>query len=144
MHDHLRRFAASFGIDDLRPQLRLPNTRRALLLAEHARDRGRLAELRQAIMEAHWRRGQDIEDPEVLAACARAAGLDPEAARGAASDPALAERLDAAAREAAAAGVTGIPTFVLPGRRVVGCQTYEALAAAAEAAGARRAGAARP
>ena len=41
-------------------------------------------------------------------------------------------------REAAPAGVTGIPTFDLGELRVVGCQPYEVLAAAAEQAGARR------
>jgi predicted DsbA family dithiol-disulfide isomerase len=138
MHENLRRFAAAFGIPALRPQDHLPNTRRALLLAEHARDRGRLDPLRRAVMEARWLEGRDIEDPEVLAACSRQAGLDPEVALRALADPVLAARLDAAAEEAARSGVTGIPTFDLPGRRVVGCQGYPALAAAAEAAGARR------
>jgi len=138
MRDQLRRFAAGFGIDGLRPQDHLPNTRRALLLAEHGRDAGRLHPVRQAVMAAHWERGEDIEDDAVLAACAREAGMDPEAALRALGDPALAGRVDAAAEEAARAGVTGIPTFVLGGRRIVGCQGYEVLAAAAEAAGARR------
>jgi predicted DsbA family dithiol-disulfide isomerase len=138
MRDHLRRFAAGFGIEGLRQQDHLPNTRRALLLAEHGRDRGRLHPLRRAVMEAHWERGEDIEDDAVLAACARAAGMDPEAALRALVDPALGQRLDAAAEEAARARVSGIPTFVIGGRRIVGCQGYEVLAAAAEAAGARR------
>ena len=139
MRDHLRRFAAGFGIELLRPPDRLPNTRRALLLAEHARDRDRLHPLRRAVMEAHWERGEDLEDGAVLAACAWSAGLDPGAALAALRDPALAARVDLAAEEAAGAGVTGIPTFLVGGRRIVGCQGYEVLAAAAEAAGARRA-----
>ncbi len=139
MRDHLRRFAAGFGIERLRPPDRLPNTRRALLLAEHARDRGRLHPLRRAVMEAHWERGEDIEDHAVLAACAGSAGLDQEAGLLALRDPALGARVDLAAEEAARDGVTGIPTFLLGGRRIVGCQGYEVLAAAAEAAGARRA-----
>jgi predicted DsbA family dithiol-disulfide isomerase len=40
--------------------------------------------------------------------------------------------------EAARAGVTGIPTFIIGRRRVVGCQPYQLLAAEAEAAGAER------
>jgi protein-disulfide isomerase len=35
-------------------------------------------------------------------------------------------------------GVTGIPTVLVGGRRVVGCQPYPVLAAAVEAEGARR------
>jgi predicted DsbA family dithiol-disulfide isomerase len=138
MRGHLARFAASFGLEGLRVPERSPNTRAALALAEHARDRGRLHELRQAAMDAFWRRGEDLEDPEVLARCARQAGLDPAAALAAIDDPALQARVDAMGREAARAGVTGIPTFLMGGRRVVGCQPYEVLAAAAEQAGAKR------
>ena len=53
-------------------------------------------------------------------------------------DPAIVQRVDAMGREAARAGVTGIPTFDLGELRVVGCQSYEVLASAAEQAGARR------
>jgi predicted DsbA family dithiol-disulfide isomerase len=54
------------------------------------------------------------------------------------AEPAFRARVDAMGREAARAGVTGIPTFLIGDRRVVGCQPYEVLAAAAEAAGAKR------
>jgi predicted DsbA family dithiol-disulfide isomerase len=43
-------------------------------------------------------------------------------------------------REAAAAGVTGIPTFDVGGERVVGAQPYDVLAAAVERQGGRRRG----
>jgi len=115
-----------------------PNTRRALALAEHAREQGRLHEARGALMDAYWREGLDLEDEGVLAAAARKSGLDPEAALRALSAPAVLARVDAMAAEAARAGVTGIPTFVVAGRRVVGAQPYEVLAAEVEAAGARR------
>ncbi len=138
MRAHLARFAATFGISDMHSPDRSPNTRAALALAEHARDQGRLHEARRALMEAFWRRGEDLEDREVLARCARAAGLDPAAALAAIADPAVTARVDAMGRDAARAGVTGIPTFLLGDRRVVGCQPYEVLAAEAERAGARR------
>ena len=138
MGDHLRRFAAGMGVPDLRVGDRSPNTRLALALAEHARDRGRLHELRRALMDAFWRRGEDLEDRGVLAAAAQAAGLDPAAAMASLEDPAIVKRVDAMGREAARAGVTGIPTFDLGELRVVGCQPYEVLASAAEQAGARR------
>lgn len=138
MRAHLARFAAGFGIADLHGAERSPNTRAALALAEHARDQGRLHEARRALMEAFWRRGEDLEDREVLARCAREAGLDAAAALRAIDDPALVARVDAMGRQAARAGVTGIPTFVIGDRRVVGCQPYQVIAAAAEAAGARR------
>lgn len=138
MRAHLSRFAAGFGITDMLAPERSPNTRAALALAEHARDQGRLHEARHALMEAFWRRGEDLEDRAVLARCASAAGLDPVAALAAIDDPAVTARVDAMGRDAARAGVTGIPTFLIGDRRVVGCQPFEVLAAAAEAAGARR------
>jgi predicted DsbA family dithiol-disulfide isomerase len=138
MSDHLRRFAEAFGVDGLRIPERSPNTRMALALAEHARDRGRLHEARGALMDAFWRRGEDLEDRAVLSRCAEEAELDPGAALAALDDPALAARVDAMGRDAARAGITGIPTFLVGRQRVVGCQPYEVIAAAAESAGARK------
>lgn len=138
MRAHLSRFAAGFGITDLHAPERSPNTRAALALAEHARDRGRLHEARQALMEAFWRHGEDLEDRAVLARCASAAGLDPDVALAAIDDPSVTARVDAMGRDAARAGVTGIPTFLIGDRRVVGCQPYAVLSAAVERAGARR------
>lgn len=153
MHAYVRSFAAGFGIPDLRPPVRLANTRRALAVAEHARDEGRLEALSAASYDAYWRLGQGIETDEDLRAIARRAGLDPAAAVAAARDPALLARVDAARREALGAGVTGVPTFdVEPGEpggpgepgpprlpsRVVGCQRYEVLAEAVRRAGGRR------
>lgn len=140
MADHLRRFAAYFGIEGMRIPERTPNTREALAIAEWARDQGRLHPFRRAAMDAHWREGLDLEDDAVLGDLARRAGLDPERAVAAASDPAYVARVDAMGAEAAGAGVTGIPTFFIGDRKVVGCQPYEVVAAEARAAGARRRG----
>jgi protein-disulfide isomerase len=66
---------------------------------------------------------------------AAAAGLDgPLAVRGS-REGAILERVAAMGREAARAGVTGIPTFDVGDERVVGAQPYEVLAAAARRAG---------
>ncbi len=138
MKEHLRRFSEAFGISGMCIPERSPSTRAALALAEHARDRGRLHEARRALMDAFWRRGEDLEDAGVLSRCAAEAGLDAPAALAALADPALVARVDAMGREAARAGVTGIPTFFLGRRRVVGCHPYEVIAAEAEAEGARR------
>jgi predicted DsbA family dithiol-disulfide isomerase len=137
MAEHLRRFAAAFGVEGMRVPDRIPNTRRALALAEWARAQGKLAPLREAVMAAHWRDGKDIEAPEVLAACAAEAGLDPAEARAAVDDRRWQARVDAMSAEAARAGVTGIPTLFVGRRAVVGCQPWPEIAAALEAAGAR-------
>ncbi len=145
---YVKEFAAGFGIDDLSSPARLANTRRAMAAARRAREVGRLEAFSAAAYDAYWRRGAGIESDAELAAIAREAGVDPDVAVAAASDPALLSVVDAARRAAISAGVTGIPTFDFApgpgtsgaGARVVGCQRYEVLADAVRRAGGRRRG----
>lgn len=145
MQEQLARFAGTFGVQ-MRFSDRLPNTRRPLAMAEVARDQGRLHPFREAVMDAHWRDGRDIEDSEVLAELAAAVGLDPALALARADGPEMQARVDALGEQARRWGVTGIPTwFVLPDGwepggpplqsgaqpvRVVGCQPWETVLAA--------------
>lgn len=140
MKAHLEQFAASFGITDMVFQARMPNTRRALAVAEWARERARLVAFRDATYDAYWRASQDIEKDEVLAAIATSVGLDPIAAVAAADDATYQAKIDQRRREAEEAGVTGIPTFLFGDQpiRIVGCQPLEVLRQAAEAIGARK------
>jgi predicted DsbA family dithiol-disulfide isomerase len=117
---------------------RSPNTRRALAIAEFARDQDKLEPWRQIAMDAHWTRGLDLESDVDLRALATEAGLDPAAAIAASHDPQFLSRIDQRRAEAEDLGVTGIPTFVIGGRGVVGCQPYEVLAEFVESAGARK------
>ncbi len=138
MREYILRFAASFGITDMGQPSHLPNTRQALAAAEHARDVGRLTEFRRAAMDAHWRRGLDLEADVVIRRIAREAGVDPEAAVEATTAGRYLDRVDDVRHEATRAGVTGIPTFFIGDEVVVGCQPYPLLARAAERAGAKR------
>jgi predicted DsbA family dithiol-disulfide isomerase len=138
LHERTKRFGASFGVTGFQPPDWLSNSRRALAIAEHARDRGRLEPWRQAAMDAHWRQGKNLERDTDLRAIAQAAGLDPELALAAAADPDLFARVDARQEEARRQGIRGIPTFVFGAERVIGCQPYEVLLAAAERAGVNR------
>lgn len=132
--DHLRSFAASFGIRDMRQPDHLPNTRAALAVAERARDERCLDPFRKAAMDAHWREGRDLEDPEVIRDLGAIAGLDPDRAVEAMTDPTYLERIGRTRAEANAAGVTGIPTFLIGDRTIVGCQPYPVLEEAVVAA----------
>jgi predicted DsbA family dithiol-disulfide isomerase len=137
MLERLRGFAADFGLDLAAPA-RIPDTRRALAVAEHARDHGQLDRFRHLCMDAHWLEGRDIEADEVLADLATRAGLAPDAAVSAADDPAYRQRLEAAREAAFERGVTAIPTFFFGDYPVVGCQPYDTLRQVAERAGATR------
>ncbi len=153
MQEQLGRFAASFGVT-MRFSERLPNTRRPLAMAEHARDQGRLHAFRDAVMDAHWLEGVDIEDADVLRGLAAKSELEPDEALRAADGPEMQSRVDALGAEARRWGVTGIPTwFILPDgwrpggpplangaqpARVVGCQPWETVLAGCMRAQVRR------
>jgi predicted DsbA family dithiol-disulfide isomerase len=137
MQEQLKGFAAGFGISNMGAPSCLPNTRRALAIAELARDAGKLDVWRTAAMEAHWRRGRDLENVEHLRALAVEVGLDADAAIRSMDDAHYLGRVDALRHEASELGVTGIPTFVFGNLAVVGCQSYEVLARVAVQAGAR-------
>ncbi len=134
MREFMRSFAAKFDVEMDAPE-HLPNTRRVLAIAELAREQGRLDAFREAAMEAHWRGGKNLEDDADLRAIATSAGIDPEAALRAADDPEYERRVDALRAEAGSSGVTGVPTFFIGDECVVGCQSYEIIAAAARKAG---------
>jgi predicted DsbA family dithiol-disulfide isomerase len=140
MHERTKRFGASFGVTGFEPSDWLWNSRKALAIAEYARDAGRLEPFRQIVMNAHWREGKSLERDEDLAVMAQSAGLDVPRALAAATDAALLARVDARQADAREHGVRGIPTFVFGDLAVVGCQPYEALAATAERAGVTRRG----
>lgn len=138
MAEYMEKFAAGFGIHDFRTRERIPNTRRALALAEVARDEGKLDEYRQRAMDAHWRDGMDLENDDDLRAIARDAGLSGTAVERSQSDPQYVSRIDEIRAEASAIGVQGIPTFVIGRYGFSGAQPYEAFAELAEKAGAKR------
>lgn len=138
MQERLQAFARAFGITDMTLRDRSPNTRKALAVAELARDAGKLEAFRDLAMDAHWRRGLDLESDADLRTLAVEAGLDPDAAVAAATDEAYLARIDQRRHEANARGVTGIPTFVIGNQGVVGCQPYETLEAFVKSAGAVR------
>jgi predicted DsbA family dithiol-disulfide isomerase len=140
MRPYLLDFAKAQGIAGMVIPPHKPNTRKALALAEWARDRGKLHEVRTAIMDAYWRSGLDVEDDAVLARVVEEAGfsvLEGAAAIRESRMPEVLARVATMGREAAAAGVSGIPTFDIGTERVVGAQPYPALAEAVVRQGGR-------
>ncbi|MEV4662498.1 DsbA family oxidoreductase [Micromonospora echinofusca] len=117
------------------------NTFDAHRLVAWATDRGRAAEMVDALYRAHFTDGVDVGSREALAGLAAEVGLDAtEARRFLDSDERVAELSDelATARQI---GVTSVPTFVLAGRyAVTGAQEPETLLAALAEVGRREAG----
>ena len=139
MQARLLEFAKSFGITDMKFRDRSPNTRRALRCPSTRAIR-EIGSFRHLAMDAHWRRGMDLEAD--LRKLASESGLDPDAALAASRSDEYLSRIDRKRAEAEEAGVTGIPTFVIGDQGVAGCQRYEVLAQFVESEGARKRGAA--
>ena len=66
----------------------------------------------RAVFEALWEEGRDIEDPQVLEACAEKAEVDPEEVGRALGEPEWEDVLSTQFGEAHMRGVTAVPTFV--------------------------------
>lgn len=112
---HVTSVAASEGIEFRMDRALRANTllaHRLLLLAEPT---GHQAALKERLLQAYFHDGLDIGDPDVLADCAGAVGLDREAVR------AVLDRDDGTAevqgwlRSAAELEITAVPTFVFAG-----------------------------
>ena len=105
---------------------KVPNSRRALMLAELARDRGALDALHPRLFGAYWARGLDIGDEHVLIEAATASGLEAEEAARALRDERYLGRVQSETRHAIELGVTGVPAWVIDQRALVpGAQPHE-------------------
>ena len=125
MMQNLRTMGAPFGIifADI---TRISNSRLALQAAEFSRDQGRFDEFHDAILQAYFAAGLDIGDGEVIVQLGRDVGLDIPELEKALEKGTYLPRLKQMQEEAAHAGVTGVPTFLLGARRtIVGAQPIE-------------------
>ena len=125
MMAHLRSAGAPFGITFAdRPFL--SNSRRALQAAEFAREHGKFDRLHPALFSAYFSQALDIGSMDVLLKIGQEAGLDTAAMEKAIMSNAFMPKLAQAQEDAGKAGVTGVPTFVINGRKtIVGAQPLD-------------------
>jgi predicted DsbA family dithiol-disulfide isomerase len=135
MMDNLERMADEEGLV-FAPRRFTTNSRRALLLAEAAKDEGRDAfdALADAVYRAYFTEGRNIGDEAVLRGVAKGAGLPDGLADRAWSDSAYDERLQGHMAVARRAGVRGTPTFIIGRQLIPGAVSTERLLEAAAAA----------
>jgi 2-hydroxychromene-2-carboxylate isomerase len=69
----------------------------------------------EAVFNATWARGENMNDPATLGRVLQAAEFDVEALLGMAADPQVKDRLKSATQEAVERGVFGAPTFFVGG-----------------------------
>jgi predicted DsbA family dithiol-disulfide isomerase len=110
---------------------RQPNTidcHRLILWADAI---GRAAAMKQRLMELYFRDGGDLTDRDVLVQAAADCGLDADDIRRRLDSDEDVALVSEAAQQAADAGVSGVPTFVLADRYALsGAQPAEQLARA--------------
>lgn len=127
MYRGLKERAEELGLP-LNPPPILANTHKALMLAEGARDAGKLDQLHMPLFQAYFVDGRNLADEDLLISLAAKAGMDADAARAALTNPEYDQRIERSMAESRAYGVTGAPTFIIADRfKVVGAQPYERL-----------------
>jgi len=112
--------AAAVGLELRHDRVaRIPNTFDAHRLLRWAAIEGCQTATKAELFRRHFHDGEDISDPDVLAATAEAVGMEGTLVRrllATDADRDTVREEDAAAR---AIGVTGVPTFILGGRYVL-------------------------
>ena len=110
-----------------RPRTHTYNSRLAQEVAKWAETKAGGAAVHDALFKAYFVDGQNIGDSAVLVGVARSVGLPADEAAEALRERRYRTAVDADWAKSREYGVTGVPTFVSGGRRVVGAQPYEVL-----------------
>jgi len=91
----------------------VPNSRKALMLAEYAREEDRHDAIHPRLFDAYWHRGLDLGDDDVLVAEAVAVGLDEHEARAALTDERWREEVQSDTDRALRLGIGGVPGWLI-------------------------------
>ncbi len=132
-----RQEGLSYNLDAIARQ---PNTLDCHRLIRWSGENGDPARMKQRLMELYFSDGADLSDIEVLVGAARDCGMDADRTRQRLASDDDVESVSAEAERAKAAGIEGVPCFILAGIFAVsGAQAPEYLADAIERADAERA-----
>src|SRR5262245_6236543 len=112
------------------------NSRLAQELAKWADSQTGFEAIHDALYRAYFVDGRNIGDSEVLVEIAQSVGLPGQAAREVLADRSFKNAVDADWEKARQYGVTGVPTFVAGGYKLVGAHPYDVLEKLMRAAGA--------
>jgi len=119
---------------------RQPNTLDCHRLIHWSGENGDPARMKQRLMELYFTEGADLSDSEVLVGAARDCGMDADRVRQRLASDEDVENVSREAESARAAGIEGVPCFILGGIFAVsGAQAPEYLADAIVRAAAERA-----
>jgi predicted DsbA family dithiol-disulfide isomerase len=97
----------------------VPNSHKALRLAELARDLDRHDEFHDRVMDAYWDEARNIGDDDELRALADEIGLPGDDVERVLAGDDYAQRVAVSTQQAASLGINGIPAFLLDSRLLV-------------------------
>lgn len=98
---------------------RVYNTFDAHRLLHWAGLEGRQHACKRALFDAHFTRGEAMDDPDVLAAIAARAGLDPDAARAVITSDRYAQEVSADEALWRNRGIQSVPAIVIDGKYLI-------------------------
>jgi predicted DsbA family dithiol-disulfide isomerase len=113
------------------------NSRLAQELAKWADSQPDFAAIHGALYRAYFVEGRNIGDVGELSAIAQAVGLPAEGAREVLNERTFKHAVDADWEKARRYGITGVPSFVAGGYKLVGAHPYDVLARLLNTAGAQ-------
>lgn len=104
---------------------KLPNSRLALYVSEFARKKGKFSEFHELLFDTYWKEGKDIGDLNLLLDLATSIGLEKKELRDYLESDEPKKTLKNTQLELGNYRITGVPTFIIGNRVVVGAQPYE-------------------
>ena len=126
MHERVSEMGASQGIFFEFERAVVANSLDAHRLIQFAKSKGMAGKAEEALFEAYFSGGVNIDDPEALVRIGTGIGLPEEELRPALVSDALTAEVRADERQAASLGIRGVPFFVFNGKYgVSGAQPSE-------------------
>ena len=124
MKANLKKLADDVGIT-FKLTDKLPNSRMALFISEFARKKGRFDAFHKLVFDAYWKEGLDIGDQSLLLNLAESLNFDRKEILEYIDSEEPFMELKKSLKELRKYGITGVPTFIIGDRIVVGAQPYE-------------------
>ncbi|MBW6537592.1 MAG: DsbA family oxidoreductase [Mariniphaga sp.] len=130
-HDagQMKQYIENFGKDvgmKLNGKL-LANSKLSLAANNFAREKGKFPEFHEAVFKANFEDGKNIGEITVLLDLAEGVGIDTQELKTYLEDEANLKKVDESSKEAQMLGITGVPTFILNNKVLVGAQPIEVI-----------------
>lgn len=125
VYERFNQTGAEYGLV-FNPVNFLPNTHKALIATELAKDLGKFAEFHNLVFKAYFTEGKDIGKSEVLLELLAELGISKVQGEAALENPDYAQRVIENRNSGIPYNVVGLPTFIIEGSdKIVGAQPYQ-------------------